>query len=408
MATDPKKSVPPNPMLEPGQTEIDQLLASGLADFSLRELLSVMLGNLGVAERRAYLVRNASDKANGFYERSLALGSLPLDVRIPRTRSGEFRPTLLPERYARGYSDESQALLLGLLASSRSVNAAKAALRKMGLSSSEEDLDTVATALIEELELRNTRPLDPDLLALFIDGKYIEVRDGDRLRPCCIYLAVGLGRDGKKRVLTSAIRFARENLEDWKSILRGLIERGLRRVLIVVQDDFSGLLPITRSLFPKADVQLCIVHMQRNAKSHLSKADAPEFTKRLRAVKSAWSEEVAGAQFDDLCQRFQPAYPVFIGEIRKKREHYLAFLKFPDSVRRSFSTTNVVEAVNGQLEIMRRNSGGYFQSEDALKLKLGMAVNQLETGRWRRSSVAVDAALDQLNAIFESRLEAEA
>lgn len=408
MATDPKKSVPPNPMLEPGQTEIDQLLASGLADFSLRELLSVMLGNLGVAERRAYLVRNASDKANGFYERSLALGSLPLDVRIPRTRSGEFRPTLLPERYARGYSDESQALLLGLLASSRSVNAAKAALRKMGLSSSEEDLDTVATALIEELELRNTRPLDPDLLALFIDGKYIEVRDGDRLRPCCIYLAVGLGRDGKKRVLTSAIRFARENLEDWKSILRGLIERGLRRVLIVVQDDFSGLLPITRSLFPKADVQLCIVHMQRNAKSHLSKADAPEFTKRLRAVKSAWSEEVAGAQFDDLCQRFQPAYPAFIGEIRKKREHYLAFLKFPDSVRRSFSTTNVVEAVNGQLEIMRRNSGGYFQSEDALKLKLGMAVNQLETGRWRRSSVAVDAALDQLNAIFESRLEAEA
>jgi len=42
-------------------------------------------------------------------------------------------------------------------------------------------------------------------------------------------------------------------------------------------------------------------------------------------------------------------------------------------VRRSFSTTNLVEAVNGQLEIMRRNSGGYFQSEDALKLKLGMA-----------------------------------
>jgi len=81
--------------------------------------------------------------------------------------------------------------------------------------------------------------------------------------------------------------------------------------------------------------------------------------------------------------------------------------KYPDSVRRSFSTTNLVEAVNGQLEIMRRNSGGYFQSEDAFKLKLGMAVTHLETGTWRRVAVSVDAALDQLNAIFESRLEVE-
>lgn len=238
-----------------------------------------------------------------------------------------------------------------------------------------------------------------------MDAKYIEVRDGDRLRPCCIYLAVGLGRDGKKRVLTSAIRFGRENLEDCKTVLRGLIERGLRRLLIVVQDDFSGLLPITKSLFPKADVQLCIVHMQRNAKSHLS--DAPEFTKRWRAIKTAWSEDVAGAPFEDLCQRFQSAYPTFIVELRKKREHYLAFLKYPDSVRGSFSTTNVVEAVNGQLEIMRRNSGGYFQSEDALKLQLGMAVTHLEAGTWRRVAVSIDAALDQLNAMFESRLEAE-
>src|SRR5262249_4258382 len=43
----------------------------------------------------------------------------------------------------------------------------------------------------------------------------------------------------------------RENLEDWKRILRGLIERGLRRVMIVIHDDFSGLLPVTRSLFPR-------------------------------------------------------------------------------------------------------------------------------------------------------------
>src|SRR5207247_3641472 len=120
--------------------------------------------------------------------------------------------------------------------------------------------------------------------------------------------------DGKKRVLASLFRFGRENLEEWKNVLRSLIERGRRRVLLVVHDDFSGLLPITRSLFPQADIQLCIVHLQRNAKSHLSKTDAPEFNQRLRALKTAWSPEVAAAQFEDLSQRFESRSSVFIRE----------------------------------------------------------------------------------------------
>src|SRR4029077_3025309 len=139
------------------------------------------------------------------------------------------------------------------------------------LSHSEPELEKVAVGFIEELELRNTRALDPDLLALFFDGKYVEIKEGDRLKPACIYVAIGLGRDGKKRVLDCLAKSGRENLEDWKVVLRGLIERCLRRVLIVVQDDFSGLLPITKSLFSGADVQLCTVHMQRNARNHLSK-----------------------------------------------------------------------------------------------------------------------------------------
>ncbi len=74
-------------------------------------------------------------------------------------------------------------------------------------------------------------------------------------------------------------------------------------------------------------------------------------------------------QFEELCDRFAKAYPTWIGELRKKREHYLAFLKYPESMRRSFSTTNVVEAIHVQLEMMRRNSGGYFHSEETLQFK---------------------------------------
>jgi putative transposase len=405
MTTDSKKSVPPEDVSETTQKQIEVLLSSGLADFSLRELLGSLMSAAGLAERTVWLEQGDGDRPNGFYDRSLQLGSVPVDVRVPRTRRGEFRPLSLPPRFRRGYGDEVQSLLLGLLASSRSVNAARDALQKMGLSASAQDLDRVATELIDELELRNSRVLDTDLLALFVDGKYVELREGDRLRPACIYLAIGLGRDGKKRVLSCIVRPGRENLEDWKGVLRGLIERGLRRVMILIHDDFSGLLPVTQSLFPNADIQLCAVHMQRNAKSHLSKPDAVEFQQRWRAIKASWDVQMGHRQFEDLCDRFQKSCPSWIGELRKKRLHYLAFLNYPEYMRKSFSTTNVVEAVNGQLEIMRRNSGGYFHSEDTLRFKLGLAVSSLEDGRWKSPARSIQSTLHQLNAMFQARFE---
>jgi transposase-like protein len=275
----------------------------------------------------------------------------------------------------------------------------------MGLSVSEQEVERVATSLIEELDLCNSRPIDPDMIAVFIDGKYIELRESDKLRSACIYLVVGLGRDGRKRVLSCIVKPGRDNLEDWKSVLRGLLERGLRRVMIFIQDDFSGLLPISQSLFPNSDIQLCAVHMQRNAKTHLPKPDAAEFQQRWRAIKSSWDIELANRQFEELCDRFAKVSPTWIAELRKKRPHYLAFIQYPEWIRKTLSTTNAVEAVNGQLEIMRRNSGGYFHSQDTLKLKLGLAVSSLENGRWRTGARGTLSVLPQLNAMFQSRFE---
>lgn len=396
----PKPEDPP-PAL---QKEVERALAGGLDQLSTRELLGVLLSCLFQAERSTHLEQTEGDKGNGFYERMLNVGSLPLEVEVPRARSGQFRPSL-PPPYQRGYSDAAQALLLRLVAASRSLGAAREALRGLELPVSDEALNSTARHFIEEFELRNTRPLDTDWLALFVDAKYVEVREADRLRPCCVYLAVGLGRDGHKRVLACQSLPGRESLENWKNVLRSLIERGLRNVLLLVQDDFSGLLSVTKSLFPNADVQLCVVHLQRNARTHLGKAGAAEFNSRMRTIKAAWDPEIGADQFEQLCQACEKDSPTFIAELRKKREHYLAFLRYPEQVRRTFSTTNAVEAVNGQLEIMRRNSGGYFSSADNLKARLGIAIDRLENGRWSRPAASVSSALAQLNAMFAGRFE---
>lgn len=407
MTTSPNKRVSPARLSDQFADDLRCINGSGLESLTLRQLLGMALTNLGEAERRAFLLGSPGDKGNGAYDRTVSVGSIPIEMHVPRTRSGEFRPSLLPAKYQRGFSEEMEPLLLGLLLSSRSINAAKTALRRLGLPVSEKDLETVSAELVEEMELRNTSPISPDMLAIFIDGKYVEIRDSDRIRPATIYLVIGLGRDGKKRVLACIAKPGRENLEDWKKILRGLTERGLRRVMVVVQDDFSGLLSLNKGLFPTADIQLCIVHMQRNAKTHLPKDDAAEFQKRIRTIKSAWDPQIAAKQFDDLCDRFAKTAPAFIAEIRKKRDHYLIFLKYPDGIRRSLSTTNTAEAVNGQIEKIRLNSGGYFQSEAVLKLKLGATISTLEHTRWAHPSAAICEALHQLNVMFQVRFEAE-
>jgi len=399
------KTKPPAPQSEL-QQEVEHAVSGGLAQLTTQELIALLLNSLFRAERGAYLEEAGEDKGNGSYERSVNVGSLPVDIEVPRSRRGDFRPSL-PPPFQRGYEDAARELLLRLVASGRSLGASREALRGLGLPASDAHLDAVARHFIDEFDLRNTRPLDTDLLALFVDAKYVEVREGDHLRPCCLYVAVGLGRDGKKRVLACHLLPGRESIENWKTLLRSLLERGLRNVLIVVQDDFSGLLTVNKGLFPGADVQLCIVHMQRNAKSHLGKPGGAEFNARMRTIKTAWNPDLAAAQFDDLCQEFEKSSPAFVAELRKKREHYLVFLRYPEALRRSFSTTNAVEAVNGQLEIMRRNNGGYFHGTDNLKAKVGITLDRLENGRWRRVAVAVCGALAQLNAMFVARFESQ-
>jgi putative transposase len=133
-----------------------------------------------------------------------------------------------------------------------------------------------------------------------------------------------------------------------------------------------------------------------------------DFQKRWRAIKETWDLDVGNQQFEQLCDYFADKYASWIKDLRKKRPHYLAFLKYPDEIRRVFCSTNLVEAVNGQLEIMRRNSGGFFHTEDTLKCKLGIAVSSLENTTWSTVPPKLNPVLLQLNAIFESRFEAVA
>jgi len=96
MTADPANSLTPVSLSERAKKDVDQLLQSGLSDLSLRDLLGWLISTAGAAERNVYLEKQPTDKPNGFYDRCLQLGTLPLEVRVPRTRTGDFSPATLP------------------------------------------------------------------------------------------------------------------------------------------------------------------------------------------------------------------------------------------------------------------------------------------------------------------------
>ncbi len=372
---------------------------------TVSQFLGQALNILFESERNNFLRQSPTEKGNGGYERQLNVGSMPLDVVVPRVRSGAFRPSLLPPKYVRGFSDEMQSMLTGLLASSRSLAAAKTALSRMGLPHSGKDLEAVAKEFVDIAKLKNSAALPADLIAIYADVKLVDVRDDDKVFTSSLYTIVGVMMDGSKRILLCRCVAERENLDGWRAAFKNLLERGVRRVLLVIHDDFSGLAKLSKSLFPQADIQLCAVHMLRNARTHLGADLGREFKDRFNALRNSTSLEKAKPQFEALLSDFSKRAPAFIEHLRANPDAYLQCVKYPRRIRASFATSNAVEAVNGQLERLRRNSGGYFQSQDSLTMKLGITFDILETTSWKRPSANMATSLAELRLLHSARFE---
>jgi len=149
-----------------------------------------------------------------------------------------------------------------------------------------------------------------------------------------------------------------------------LINRGLKRVLVVVSDDFPGIIETVKAVYPYADHQLCFVHLQRNIRKYMTKADAAEFNKELDKIKFASSFDEAVQKFYDLCSKFKSKYSRYMNILMEKAEHYMAFIKYPESLRKHVYTTNSVESINSLVEKIRIRSGGYFNSVEVLEINI--------------------------------------
>jgi len=370
----------------------------------LEELLSALM----LAERSLFLKLHPENQANGFYSRILNLTLGQLNLKVPRVRIGNtFRPSLLPEKWRRVDKDYEN-LLLALLANGYSRTRIKVTLEKLNLSYSEESVGELVNLIYDHLQFYKENPLPEEMFSVFIDAYHGKIRDENgKVVDISIFVAVGIDMDGYKNILGWWVKKGKENKGFWNEVLQDLVSRGLSKVCIFVTDDFKGLRGILKKFFLLSDYQLCLVHLKRNLKRLFGGEVYRESARLLRRIIESQTVEEAQALWNRLVKVVESVNPKYAKELDSKRDNYLAFVLYPEEVRRHVYTTNIVESVNAGLEFMRLELGGYFPSLKSLEVNLFIQFSNLNDRWMRKPMPRIRANLYRLHQLTNIRFESE-
>jgi len=370
----------------------------------LEELLSALM----LAERSLFLKLHPENQANGFYSRILNLTLGQLNLKVPRVRIGNtFRPSLLPEKWRRVDKDYEN-LLLALLANGYSRARIKVTLEKLNLPYSEESVEELVNLIYDHLQFYKENPLPEEMFSVFIDAYHGKIRDENgKVVDISIFVAVGIDMDGYKNILGWWVKKGKENKGFWNEVLQDLVSRGLSKVCIFVTDDFKGLRGILKKFFPLSDHQLCLVHLKRNLKRLFGGEVYRESARLLRRIVESQTVEEAQALWNRLVKVVESVNPKYAKELDSKRDNYLAFVLYPEEVRRHVYTTNIVESVNAGLEFMRLELGGYFPSLKSLEVNLFIQFSNLNDRWMRKPMPRIRANLYRLHQLMNLRFESE-
>ena len=265
----------------------DLIGVNGISKNGLIGLVENILQEIMGKEKKEFLNSSFLDKSNGSYSRTLntSLGKLNIDV--PRVRSGEFRSSLLPEKYQR-YDESFEELIFTFLINGDSKNEIVYKMKQRGISFSEKAYDEIFEYIKKQMESFKSCELDSEYNFIYVDAYHCMVKDqkAGQVKKGVVYTVLGVDKEANKSILGFYSFFGHENKSTWMEVFQNLINRGLKRVLMFISDDFSGMSEAIKILFPLSDIQKCIVHLGRNLYKNMQKDDARYVTKKLYEIKA--------------------------------------------------------------------------------------------------------------------------
>ena len=297
---------------------------------------------------------NSGNSRNGVTRKTLKGDFGEVGIETPRDRKGEFEPQIVRKNQTRwaGFDDK----ILSMYARGMSTRDIQGHLEEMyQVEVSPALISEVTDGVVEELRAWQNRPLDPFYGVIFLDALYVKMRHEGRVENRAIYVALGIRLDGSKEVL-GLWTSANEGAKFWLNVLTELHNRGVKDIYLVCVDGLKGFPQAIESMFPKAQVQLCIVHLVRASLNYVTWKDRKEAVKELKPIYRAPTADEAERQLAQFETKW-PKYPA-IGRLwRENWERVIPFFAFPDEVRKVVYTTNAVESLHMTLRKIIKTRG---------------------------------------------------
>lgn len=322
-------------------------------------------------------------------------------LETPRDRNSTFEPEIVRKRQVTlGASVDDKVLSLYALGMSYA-DIAKHLQELYGLEVSPATLSAVTDKVVPVVREWQARPLEELYPFVWLDAIHYKVREDGKVVSKAVYTILGLNVRGYKEVLGFYLSEA-EGANFWLQVLTDLYNRGVKDILIASIDNLKGFAEAVTTIYPGADVQLCVVHQVRNSLRYVASKDQKAFLRDLKAVYRAATKELAAERLEGLQESWGTKYPIVLRSWRANWERLTQYFKYPEHIRRIIYTTNVMEGFHRQLRKVTKTKGA-FSSELALTKLLYLAIQNI-TAKWTQPVQNWSQTISQLAVFFEGRL----
>lgn len=344
---------------------------------------------------------NSDNTRNGYSSKTVRSELGPVELNIPRDRKGEYNPKIVP-KYSRDVSGIEEKVI-SLYAKGMSTRDIHEQIKELyGVEVSAEMVSKITERIVPEIKEWQNRPLEKVYPFIFMDAIHYKVRDEGQVNKRAAYVVVGIDLEGYKDILGIWIG-DNESAKFWLGVLNDLRNRGVEDVLIFCVDGLTGLEEAIETVYPKAEVQRCIIHQLRNSFKYVSYKDLKEFTKDFKSVYTAPNEEAALERLYELKEKWGKEYPYAFRSWENNWDVISPFFKYPPEIRKIMYTTNIIEGLHRQFRKVTKTKS-VFPSDGALEKMLYLAsINVMK--KWTQRYHNWDQVLNQLLIMYGSRIE---
>lgn len=355
------------------------------------------------AELEQHIEQDPSpNRKNGTTRKTVKSLSGSFELATPRDRAGSFEPQIIKKNQTY-LTDELERKILSMFAHGMSYQAIREHVKEMyGMDVSNGTLNAITDKLIPELKSWQERELDAIYPLVWLDAIHYKIKENGRFISKAVYTILGLSIEGKKELLGLYLSET-EGARYWLNVLTDLHNRGIKDILIACVDGLKGFPEAIETIYPKTEVQLCIIHQIRNSMKYVASKNQKAFMTDLQPVYRATTKEAAEIALAELDAKWGKQYPVVIKSWQTKWDNLSVYFKYPDYVRKAIYTTNAVEAVHRQFRKLTKTKGGFANENSLLKLLYAGMLKASE--KWTHPVQNWNLTLSQLAIHFEGRLD---